>query len=134
MNAFSLTTTEQQHLAQLHQHLMAGGSLSSPFAREVFLMQTYVAGTAYVPLRDIETSLQTGDSLVLRRESGNPHDALAILILTAKGQKLGYVPRDRNEILARLMDAGKFLVARLESKEWEGDWLRLEARIFLKEI
>lgn len=33
---------------------------------------------------------------------------LAILILTEKSEKPGYVRRDSNEILARLMDAGNF--------------------------
>jgi len=57
-----------------------------------------------------------------------------LMILTDGGRKIGYVPRDRNEILARLMDAGKFLFARLESKEWKGDWRQVSARVFLREV
>jgi HIRAN domain len=128
------TPVGQHQLALLHAHLQAGGGLSLPFAEEIFLIETHVAGTSHVPIREIERGISIGDSLVLRREQDNPHDSLAILILTEKGEKLGYVPRDRNEILARLMDAGKFLFARLESKEWHGDWLRVAARVFLRDV
>jgi hypothetical protein len=134
MSDFALTPIEQHQLALLHAHLLAGGGLAAPFAKEIFLIETHVAGTSHIPIRQIEPALTTGASLVLRRESVNPHDPLAILILTENGEKLGYVPRDRNEILARLMDAGKFLIARLESKEWHGDWLRVAARVFLRDV
>lgn len=134
MNEFSLTPAEQHQLALLHQHLMTGGVLTAPFAKEIFLIETHVAGTSHVPIRQIEATLQPGDAMILRRETDNPHDSLAILILTENGQKLGYVPRDRNEILARLMDAGKFLMARLEAKEWQGDWLCVSVRVFLRDV
>jgi hypothetical protein len=32
------------------------------------------------------------------------------------------------------MDAGKFLFARLEDKQWHGDWLRVSARVFLRDV
>lgn len=134
MSDHALTPAENHQLALLHAHLQGGGGLSAPFAKEVFLIETHVAGTSHVPVRELEPGLVLGGSLVLRRERENPHDPLAILILTEKGEKLGYVPRDRNEILARLMDAGKFLFARLESKEWHGDWLRVAARVFLRDV
>ena len=42
------------------------------------------------------------------------------------GRLLGYVPRVKNEALARLMDAGKLLFGKIESKQWQGDWLQIE--------
>lgn len=134
MSNFALTLVEQHQLALLHAHLQAGGGLTAPFAKEIFLIETHIAGTSHVPIREIEPTLAAGVSLVLRREPDNLHDELAILILTENGEKLGYVPRDRNEILARLMDAGKFLIARLEEKQWHGDWLRVSARVFLRDV
>lgn len=134
MSDFALTPTEQNQLALLHAHLQTGGGLAAPFAKEIYLIETHVAGTSHVPVREIEPSLSGGDALVLRREAQNTHDSFAILIITKNGDKLGYVPRDRNEILARLMDAGKLLFARLESKEWHGDWLRVAARVFLRDV
>ena len=134
MSDFALTHFEQNQLALLHAHLQAGGGLAAPFAKEIFLIETHVAGTSHIPVKEIEPTLTAGASLVLRREPGNVHDSHAILILTECGNKLGYIPRDRNEILARLMDGGKFLFAQLESKEWHGDWLNVSARIFLRDV
>ena len=134
MSDFPLTPIKKSHFLLLQAHLHAGDGLTAPFAKEIFLIETHVAGTSQPSSREIEPTLAVNDSLVLRREINNPHDSLAILILTESGEKFGYVPRDRNEILARLMDAGKFLFARLESKQWQGDWLRVSIRVFLREI
>ena len=43
----------------------------------------------------------------------NKFDSNAILILTESKKKLGYVPEKDNVIFARLMDAGKLLIARI---------------------
>jgi len=134
MNNHALTSIEQHQLALLHAHLQADSGLAAPFSKEVFLVETHVAGTSHIPIKKIELTLKNGDALVLRRDLDNPHDELAILILTESGEKLGYVPRDRSEILARLMDAGKFLFSRIESKEWHGDWLQVSARVFLRDV
>ena len=75
----------------------------------VWLLQTHVAGMAYHQAGEAMDSLQAGSPLQLRREPGNAHDALAIEVLTEAGLKLGYVPRNRNPVLARLMDAGQAL-------------------------
>jgi hypothetical protein len=72
--------------------------------------------------------------LVLQREPTNQYDPLAIMILSTAGHHLGYVPRAKNEVLARLMDAGKLLFGKLETKEWVENWLKLEVRIYLREI
>ena len=81
----------------------------------VWLLQTHVAGMAYHQAEQAMDSLQAGCVLQLRREPDNPHDTLAIEVLTASGVKLGYVPQNRNPVLARLMDAGQVLEARVVS-------------------
>jgi hypothetical protein len=134
MSNYALTTFEQKQLALLHAHFTPGGGISTPFARDIFLLETHVAGTTHGAARRIEPTLLPGSPLVLRREPDNPYDEHAILILTEAGEKIGYIPRDRNEIPARLMDAGKSLFSRLDSKEWHGDWLQISARIFLKDL
>jgi len=129
----SLVPIDPQLLALIHGSFDAKGGLM-PFAREIMLVEAHVAGTSYRELRETEPTLHPGALLVLRREPDNPHDPLAILVVSEAGACLGYVPRAKNEALARLMDAGKLLFARLETKAWHGDWLRLEIRIFLRDV
>ena len=106
-----------------------------PYAREIFLIGAHVAGTTHV--EDIETiaaGIEAGTRLYFYREPGNPHDANAILIEDDRGRKTGYVPRDRNEILARLMDAGKRIYAVAAGKAtMPGGWLRIEIEIYLED-
>lgn len=88
------------------------GGLPAPFGREILLLQTYVAGTGYVPgVGDLVSSMNAGERLILRREPDNPHDRMAILVLTVSGTKVGYIPRRDNTVIARLMDAGKAIYA-----------------------
>ena len=105
-----------------------------PFAREVFLLECVVAGTAFRSVKTVEPQLKAGAMLALKREPTNPHDPLAIMVLAETGHHLGYVPRAKNEALARLMDAGKILFAKLEAKDWQSDWLKLTAHIYLRDL
>jgi HIRAN domain len=108
--------------------------LPLPFVRDIILLECHVAGTAYRDLNRIESILSAGDELTLRREPDNEHDELAIQILTASGAHLGYVPRTKNETLARLMDAGKFLFAKLTEKRRENRWLKINVQIVMREL
>lgn len=52
-----------------------------------------------------------------------------------RGQrKIGYVPRASNEVVARLMDAGKIVFARVESKAWVDSWLRVSIEVVLRDL
>lgn len=44
---------------------------------------------------------------------------------------LRYVPRNKNEILSRLMDAGKLLYSTVYGKEKIGNWLKITIQIYL---
>lgn len=61
------------------------------------------------------TEVEIGQKLTLFREPRNPVDKRAILVMNGE-QKLGYIPRSQNEILSRLMDAGKYLYATADDK------------------
>lgn len=108
--------------------------LPMPFVREIFLIETHVAGTAYQLLDDIDEQLQSSDVMVFKREPDNSYDEHAIAIYAETGRKLGYVPRKNNEIPARLMDAGKLIFGKLISKEWQGDWLNLTIQLFMRDF
>lgn len=56
------------------------------------------------------------------------------MILDEASHHLGYVPRVKNEALARLMDAGKLLFGRIDSKTWQGEWLKVEIQVFMRDI
>ena len=108
--------------------------LPKPFVQEVELLGCNVAGTSFLDLDDIEPRLKKHQLLMLKREPNNEYDNHAILILTEGGQKLGYVPQEKNEVLSNLMDAGKLLFGRLDEKSWMGTWLRLDIQVFLRDI
>lgn len=128
----SLVPIDPALLALIHGAFGKDGALM-PFAREIMLVECQIAGTSHRDVKSFEPSLAPGALLVLKREPSNPHDALAIMIFNEAGHHLGYVPRAKNEALARLMDAGKLLFAKLESKAWQADWLRVEVRVYLRD-
>jgi|TARA_B110000914_G_C15334276_1_gene386179 hypothetical protein len=108
--------------------------MPKPFVQEVELLDCNIAGTTFLNLKDIEPKLKKHQLLVLKREPKNNYDNKAILILTEDGQKLGYVPQEKNEILSKLMDAGKLLFGRLDEKNWFGRWLKLDIQVYLRDL
>ena len=80
--------------------------LPLPFTKEIFLIECHVAGTSHHNIKDIEPEIKPDDFLIFKREPENPHDEFAIAIYTESENKLGYIPKEKNEILARLMDSG----------------------------
>lgn len=70
--------------------------------------------------------------LQLFRELTNPYDEWAIVIKNEKGEKLGYVLRSRNLILARLMDAGKLIYAKVKEVQTE-EWNPVKIRSYMRD-
>ena len=108
--------------------------LPKPFVQEVELLNCNIAGTTFIDLEDIEPKLKKHQLLVLKREPKNEYDGNAILILTEDGQKLGYVPQEKNEVLSNLMDAGKLLFGKLNEKTWVDNWLKLDVQVYLRDL
>ncbi len=79
----------------------------------VFLQQTRAAGTFYHDLGEKKPMLGFWDELTLQREPDNAYDPRTVAILTSDGDMLGYIPRDRNQDIAALLDAGEQMNARL---------------------
>ncbi len=113
---------------------LTNNGLPKPFVQEVELLDCNVAGTTFLDLDDIEPKLKKNQLLMLKREPNNEYDNNAILILTEEGQKLGYVPQDKNEVLSKLMDAGKLLFGRLDENSWVDDWLKLDIQVYLRDL
>lgn len=129
-----LVKTGQGALIQYLANNGGGITLPTPFEQDIYLFDTYVAGTTHIEgIEDMADSLKEEDRLVFYREPDNPYDPQAIRIETLEGKKIGYVPKQDNVIFSRLMDAGKVLFAKIMEKEMKGEWLKITIKIFLHE-
>ena len=109
-------------------------AVPKPFEKDIFLFDTYVAGTTHVEgIEELEPHLHIDDRLEFFREPDNPHDEQAIVIKTVDGVKIGYVPKQDNVIFARLMDAGKLLFGKITGKAKKGSWIKIDIKVFLHE-
>jgi hypothetical protein len=103
------------------------------------LLECLVAGTSHRDnLVQYEPELYVGQPLLLSREPDSKYDDWAVQVHTqpatsADNVWLGYLPEGRNETVARLLDAGKNISARLNHKSWEADWLHLDIEVLLHE-
>lgn len=71
------------------------------------LMRTYIAGPSHHPgAREAIALMKGGDALTLVREPGNPFDKNAVAVRDRIGLKLGYVPRVDAPAIAKAMDQG----------------------------
>lgn len=145
MNELILKQAEEELVAALHAD-GAELTLPLPFERDIFLLGTDVVGTSYVEnIAALYETLQEGERVRLVREPENPYDEYAIRIdalpedgeisreALVPGSKLGYIPRDRNKIFARLMDAGKDLYGTVRHKEIVGGYYRIVIKVFLRD-
>ena len=112
--------------------------LTPAFSRNVMLMSTDVAGCAHVDgIKRRLSKVTLGEKVLLRRESENPYDERAILVLNQKKQKLGYIPRRKNTVLANLMDAGKSLFGLVDVVDMDAliqnPWKALSITVFMED-
>ena len=80
---------------------------------------------------ELEPELTIGKRVKFFRKPDNPYDEKAIVLRDEKGNKLGYIPRDKNEILSRLMDGGKLLYGTIKSKERIDRWVKITLQVYL---
>ncbi|UOQ72365.1 HIRAN domain-containing protein [Hymenobacter cellulosilyticus] len=108
---------------------------SASSAPDLILLECLVAGTTHREnLKKHEPKLYVDQALQLVREADSKYDDWAVKVLTTPTEGslwLGYLPEVRNETVARLLDAGYTLGARLVHKAWEEDWLHLEIEVLL---
>jgi hypothetical protein len=129
-----LIKTDNKDLISLFHDKGGNMIIPKPFERDIFLFDTYVAGTSHIEgIEELEPYLKEGDRLDFFREADNQHDKHAIVIKNVDGIKIGYVPKKDNIIFSRLMDAGKLLFGRITLKEKRGKWLKINIDIFLHE-
>lgn len=114
-------------------NIIENGGLTLPFENTIYLQSLKIAGIYYYVNKDIV--LLEGDKLKLKREPDNEYDEYAIEIFTIKDKKLGYIPRNKNKILARLMDGGKILSAKVRSADYYFEELQeVLVKIYLEDF
>lgn len=106
------------------------GELLKPLIKEIHLFDSYVAGTTHLQDQTVLDEIQIDDKLSLLRED-NKFDKNAIMLVTESKKKLGYVPEKDNLIFARLMDAGKLLVAKIKKIQKRGTFTQISIGIYL---
>jgi hypothetical protein len=79
---------------------------------EIVVQTSLTAGLAHHEAKAVWEQLKVGDRLELVREAGNEHDANAVR-LDWRGHVLGYIPRADNASVARKLDHGNRLEARI---------------------
>ncbi|MFP5411104.1 MAG: HIRAN domain-containing protein [Gammaproteobacteria bacterium] len=105
--------------------------LHAEVAAAIVLQDSPLAGFQYHAGKTVWAQLKVGDALTLVREPYNPYDAKAVRV-DWQGRKLGYVPRRENADVARLMDHGQRLSARITRlAEVRDPWSRVRFEIVM---
>ncbi len=127
--ANELTVKTKDMVALMTDHSL--GDLIKPLSHEILLFGSYIAGTSHIDDQAVFDDLKTGDKLILKREPGNRFDENAILVMNGEGRKLGYVPEKDNLVFTRLMDAGKYLIAKVTDVDKDAPFVKINIDICL---
>jgi len=97
----------------------------------IIIQQSPLAGFQYYDGKVLWENMKVGDTLALVREPQNPHDANAVRV-EWKGQPLGYVPRRENADVARQIDRGNTVQARIvQLTAARNPWQRVRFEVFV---
>lgn len=76
--------------------------------KQIFLMDTYLSGIKYI--RNFSLKIRDASILELYREY-NSISLNAVAVFNDRKEKVGYLPKEHSEVIARLIDSGKKIVA-----------------------
>lgn len=113
--------------------VLASAQLHAQYSEIRMLVQSSpLAGFQYYQGEQLWEEIKVGDPLTLAREPENAHDSYAVRV-EWRGHKLGYVPRRENQAVARHMDRGGNLEARVSKLvQHRNPWQRIEFEIFVR--
>ena len=108
----------------------------APFASaesiRILVQSSPLAGSQYYAMAEVWHLIRPGDRLTLEREPGNRHDRNAVRV-DWNGQQIGYVPRAENRAVARALDQGEMLEARVARlRDDPNPWRRVEFEVYLR--
>jgi hypothetical protein len=103
-----------------------------PAAARILIQSSPLAGFQFYRGKILWSEMKVGDPLVLLREPGNTYDPNAVRV-EWHGEKLGYVPRADNADLARHMDRGTKVEARVSRLvEDRNPWKRIRFDVYVQ--
>jgi len=110
-------------------------ALAAPAAAaeaRIIVQESALAGFQYYEGKALWDMMRVGDALQLVREPRNPHDANAVRI-EWRGEMLGYIPRRENADVARQMDLGAPVKARVvRLTEARNPWHRVRFEVYVE--
>ena len=113
----------------------AGGAVSipKPFENKICLVDDgYVAGSSHVDgIEEMVEGLESGTKLEFQRDPENRFDSNAIKVFLPGKGRIGFVPVDCNQIIARLMDGGKHVFGEVTELDHFGCWIRIGMGVYL---
>ena len=112
-------------------------NLPAPFQNQVYLLECHLAGTTHIEgIAEKTKGLNVGSRVKLQRDPKNEHDKQAIGVFIEKDVRIGWVPQHDNEVISRLMDAGKFLYGQVEEigSVTKTGYLELYFKVYLCDI
>jgi hypothetical protein len=99
---------------------------------EIVVHSAVTAGLRHHEAKAVWEQLQPGDEVRLVRERDNPHDPNAVRV-DWNGRVLGYLPRADNAAVARQLDRGNPLRARIARlSKYRNHRLKLEIDVYLR--
>lgn len=120
-------------LAAILAATATAGAQEKQVTARILLQESPLAGFQFHEGKQIWGELRVGDPLQLVREADNPHDGRAVRV-EWRGHFLGYVPRADNEAVARLLDRGARLEARIARlRESRNPWQRVLFEVYVAE-
>ena len=107
--------------------------VGDPFAQQICLFErVVVSGAGYQPgYERVVEELAVGDELTFVRDHGNAQSCWAVRAYVPSGERLGWAPCECNEIVARLMDAGKRLYGKVSGMRKRGRMTVVEMDVYL---
>ena len=97
----------------------------------IIVQQSPLAGFQFYDGKALWDEMKLGDALILVREHDNPHDANAVRV-EWKGNRLGYIPRRENTDVARQMDRGAPVKARIvKLTQARNPWQRILFEVYV---
>jgi HIRAN domain len=97
----------------------------------IIVQQSPLAGFQYYDGKARWDEMKPGDVLTLVRERDNPHDGNAVRV-EWNGSRLGYIPRRENADVARQMDRGAMVKARIvKLTEARNPWQRVLFEVYV---